>query len=393
LYETWRQDLLSARGELEALIDFSEDQHFDESPAQLCESISAQVRGLIALLEAHVSNAVKGELLRNGISVALLGLPNAGKSSLLNVIVGREAAIVAEEAGTTRDVVDVGVDLNGWFVRFGDTAGVRKGEQGSVGKVEEEGIRRAKARAMESDVVVVVLDLERPSTPGADAADLALRIDPDLQTFIHDLPSYPTSLLVAINKADLITSPAERSRILHSAREAFPSVPVENFHFISCKAATSTPSPAINTPPSERTLPSTTDGIQTLLIALMTHFANLTTPTLPSSTPSSPYPSEGRRERIDQSLYTASLSASHRQKSLLSSCLSSLHSFLDDLHPSPALGTGYGDEEVAEVDIVVAAEHLREAAGCLARITGRGEGSGDVEEVLGVVFERFCVGK
>ena len=145
-YEQWRVLLLAARGELEALIDFSEDQHFDESPAQLCASVARQVQGLCTQIKAHVVNAVRGELLRNGISMALLGAPNAGKSSLLNCIVGREAAIVSQEAGTTRDIVEVSVDLGGWLVKIGDMAGLRRaGLVGPdiVGAVEQEGIKRA----------------------------------------------------------------------------------------------------------------------------------------------------------------------------------------------------------------------------------------------------------
>jgi tRNA modification GTPase len=152
-YERWRMLLLAARGELEALIDFSEDQHFDESPALLCASVAEQVKSLRVQMEAHVANAVRGELLRSGISVALLGAPNAGKSSLLNRIVGRDAAIVSQEAGTTRDVVEVGVDLGGWLVKIGDMAGLRRaGLVGPevVGAVEQEGIKRAKQRALES---------------------------------------------------------------------------------------------------------------------------------------------------------------------------------------------------------------------------------------------------
>ncbi|KJY02387.1 tRNA modification GTPase like protein [Zymoseptoria brevis] len=396
LYESWRQVLLSARGELEALIDFSEDQHFNESTAELCASISAQVQHLISLLKVHVQNAVKGELLRNGISVAFLGVPNAGKSSLLNCIVGREAAIVAEEAGTTRDVVDVSVDLGGWLVKFGDTAGVRKGEDGKakVGKVEEEGIRRAKARAAESDVVVMVLDLERRAATGTDgqSGEVALRIDPDLQTFIHGLACYPISILVAINKSDLISSSNDRDRILNSAREAFPAIPFDSFHFISCKHAEVTPSMSRSSPNKSNTTSASTDsgGIQYLLSGLTTQFANLTTAIVPSSNHETP-------GSIDQSIYTESLGASQRHRDLLSTCLSSLEDFEAELQPQQiTAGKGEDDSdggEGFEPDIVLAAEHLRRAAESLARITGKGEGSGDVEEVLGVVFEKFCVGK
>ena len=163
-YEAWRQKLLNARGELEALIDFSEDQHFDESPAKLCASVAKQVQQLKLQLQANIENAARGELLRDGINIALIGAPNAGKSSLLNRIAGREAAIVSSEAGTTRDVVDVNVDIGGFYCRFGDLAGLRKQTQTSdrhqVGEIEREGIRRAKERALKADVIVVVLAVE-----------------------------------------------------------------------------------------------------------------------------------------------------------------------------------------------------------------------------------------
>jgi tRNA modification GTPase len=145
-YEDWRALLLHARGELEALIDFSEDQHFDESPAMLAASVATQVQALRQRIRVYVENATRGELLRNGISVALLGRPNAGKSSLLNLIVGREAAIVSREAGTTRDVVEVSVDLGGYLCRFSDTAGLRSAaatQPVPIGFVEQEGIARA----------------------------------------------------------------------------------------------------------------------------------------------------------------------------------------------------------------------------------------------------------
>jgi tRNA modification GTPase len=143
--------LLAARGELEALIDFSEDQHFDESPAELMRNVTRQIGPIVEAIKRHQAGSRCGELLKRGIRISLLGPPNAGKSSLLNVIVDREASIVSEEAGTTRDVVEVSVDIGGYLCVFADTAGLRSSAM--IGGVEQEGIRRAKAKARDSDLV------------------------------------------------------------------------------------------------------------------------------------------------------------------------------------------------------------------------------------------------
>lgn len=360
-YEHWRFLLLQARGELEALIDFSEDQHFDESPATLCASVAEQVRGLRYFMEAHVTNAVRGELLRNGISVALLGAPNAGKSSLLNCIVGRDAAIVSQEAGTTRDVVEVGVDLGGWLVKMGDMAGLRRaGLVGAdvVGAVEQEGIKRAKQRALESDVLIVVQDA---------TADM----DPEVMETAKRCVQSGINVVVAINKIDQLD-------VIDSAQDAWKAriqatlgVHPERMSFISCKDATT---------PGAGNLPS-------FLSTLMDTFKDMTTALVPDSDP-------------DPSIWQESLGATERQRVLLSECLSHLEAFLTTVEPQSLSANATGSPAVdasryapnqdgtgEEVDIVVAAESLRSAADALARITGRGE-SGDVEEVLGVVFEK-----
>ena len=198
-YERWRQGLLYARGELEALIDFSEDQHFDESTEELVSSVAGQVRALSVQIGFHIANASRGELLRNGIRVALLGAPNAGKSSLLNRVVGKEAAIVSTEQGTTRDIVDVGVDLGGWYCKLGDMAGIRAesgsgdGERVVIGAVEKEGIRRARERALESDVVIVVVSLEDTAT------GVRLFVEPEVLDAVNDCVEAGKCLVVAIN--------------------------------------------------------------------------------------------------------------------------------------------------------------------------------------------------
>jgi tRNA modification GTPase len=344
-YEHWRMLLLQARGELEALIDFSEDQHFDESPAALCASVADQVRALRLRMEAHVANAVRGELLRNGISVALLGAPNAGKSSLLNRIVGRDAAIVSQEAGTTRDVVEVGLDLGGWLIKIGDMAGLRRaGLVGAdvVGAVEQEGIRRAKQRALESDVLIVV-------------QDAAAEMDPEVMETAKQCVDIGISVLVAINKSDQVPT-------LDTARARWESkiystlgLSSDRITFISCKESH-----------------PNTGNIQSFLTTLQDTFTSMTAALVPDSDP-------------DPSIWQESLGATERQRLLLSECLDHLASFLSTVSAdTPPNGE---PDDADEVDIVIAAECLRSAADALARITGRGD-SGDVEEVLGVVFEK-----
>jgi tRNA modification GTPase len=365
-YESWRKLLLEARGELEALIDFSEDQHFDESISELLGSVAVQVVSLRRALLAHRENAVRGELLRSGISLALLGAPNAGKSSLLNAVVGREAAIVSREAGTTRDVVEVGIDLGGFLCRLGDTAGLRKAlegnEGGDVGMVEQEGMKRAKARAEESDVVIVVLSFESEGI-----GKPKVRLDAEVVETAARLAKEKDNVLVVINKTDMAQSDSELEAAIVATQEAIPGLKRERIHLISC---TSTESKSTTSDPG---------NIQSFLRSLISHFATLTSAINPDS---------ASETESDPSIWQESLGATERHRLLLEACIASLDDFA-------ALVDAAAEDEIGEdgeADVVLAAEHLRGAADSLARITGRGE-AGDVEEVLGVVFEKFCVGK
>jgi len=378
-YESWRQQLLYARGELEALIDFSEDQHFDESPAELCASVAEQVMTLVRILQVHSQNAVRGELLRQGIGISLLGAPNAGKSSLLNRIVGREAAIVSQEAGTTRDVVEVGLDLGGYFCRLGDTAGLRKAKQEAlqalqpqeiIGEIEREGMRRAKERAAESDVVIVVLSLE-PTDEG-----VKLQLDEEVVTTAAEMVGSKANVIVVINKIDNARK-QDIEIAVQQTLAALPGLDRNRFHLMSCKAAAATASG----PAGSDTDPG---NVQTFLRGLVQHFAELTAALAPAETIGA---------GTDASLWQESLGATERHRMLLEDCTSYLNAFLTEVQPPashPKSVVKEGGEH--EADIVLAAEHLRGAADCLAKITGRGD-AGDVEEVLGVVFEKFCVGK
>lgn len=388
-YEAWRKQLLYARGELEALIDFSEDQHFDESPAVLAQSVARQVKVLVDNLEKHVSNAVRGELLRNGISIALLGAPNAGKSSLLNRIVGREAAIVSREAGTTRDVVEIGLDLGGYLCRVGDMAGLRTNhanareeEAGLIGIVEEEGIKRAKARAFESDLVICVFNVEKDKK-----GELGIMLDKEVLRTAEQCMVSGIQIVAVVNKCDLLetgstgTGAYTDTEAVKAMGDTFRGTILEHIPtwFVSCKED---------------------KGIKPMLNGLTDTFADMTKAL-----------SEGGEE-ADASVWQESLGASERHRLLLQDCLEHLKRFLAEVPSAPVLSENHhnameaasraedlyvmsyedGGDGEKDVDVVLAAESLRAAADCLARITGRGV-AGDVEEVLGVVFEKFCVGK
>ncbi|KAJ5966081.1 hypothetical protein N7481_012795 [Penicillium waksmanii] len=385
-YERWRQQLLYARGELEALIDFSEDQHFDESTEELVSSVATQVRDLQVQIGFHIQNASKGELLRNGIKVALLGAPNAGKSSLLNRVVGKEAAIVSTEEGTTRDIVDVGVDLGGWYCKLGDMAGIRAEGNGTdstgrivIGAVEKEGIRRARERALQSDVVVVVVSLEESST-----GQERLFVEPEVLDAVNDCVKAEKCLVVAINKCDKLSVEERNGRLPQSLETTistvFPAVRKERVFAISCNEAERGLSPLSQSDPGH---------LQSFLRGLISTFEQIASPLGMDGDNSGQY---------DISYWEDSLGVTHRQSSNLEKCLDHLEDFLSQTSSasptpnSPLPLSPNGIFEEAEIDIVTAAEHLRFAADMLAKITGKGE-SGDVEDVLGVVFEKFCVGK
>ncbi len=157
LYEDWRTLGLHALAHLEAAIDFPDE----DLPAGVADEVKTSITQLRGEISAHLEDK-RGERLREGLSIAIIGPPNAGKSSLINLLARREAAIVSETAGTTRDVIEVHLDLGGWPVVLADTAGLR--EPGDA--IEQEGVRRARARADEADLRILVLDASDPDWSG-----------------------------------------------------------------------------------------------------------------------------------------------------------------------------------------------------------------------------------
>jgi len=155
LYEDWRNRLLRALAHLEAAIDFPEEGLPDGLSAEVRESAAA-LRGEIA---RHLADGHRGERMRDGVAVAIIGPPNAGKSSLMNALARRDVAITSAVAGTTRDVIEVALDLGGYPIVLADTAGLRE----SCDSIEEEGVRRARARAAAADLRLLVLDATKPA--------------------------------------------------------------------------------------------------------------------------------------------------------------------------------------------------------------------------------------
>jgi tRNA modification GTPase len=149
--EAWRSRIIEALALVEARIDFSDEADVPENLVTPALLTAQHLRDEIALILADGGHA---ERLREGLVVAIAGPPNAGKSTLLNRLAKREAAIVSPHPGTTRDVIEIHLDLGGYPVTLLDTAGIREGS----GPVEQEGIRRAKARAQSADLVLWVTD-------------------------------------------------------------------------------------------------------------------------------------------------------------------------------------------------------------------------------------------
>ncbi len=354
-YDGWREQLLLARGEIEALIDFSEDQHFDESPTELLTNVRMLVEDMLNSIRLHKLGSQRSELLRNGIRIALLGPPNAGKSSLMNQIVGREASIVSAEAGTTRDIVEASLDIRGYLCSFADTAGIRthgtetashheETPASTIGSIEEEGIRRARQKALDSDVIIVLASVEVTRSG-------IHRIGYDAETL--QLAAGAQQCLIAVNKTDVV-SPESLGRLIEDFKSSV-LVGIDGLQdkeplTISCKAAV---------PPATAGL-TDAGGIHKLTETLAQSFSDLTS--LPSDM---------------QHL----LGVTERQNQLLSECERHLHDFMAEAQKT---------DPYDEPDVVLAAEHLRLAGLRLASITGRGE-SGDVEEVLGVIFEKYCL--
>jgi tRNA modification GTPase len=180
--EQWRRDLIRAGALLEATIDFADE----EVPVDVSPEVLGLIDRLMADLGREAAGVTAAERIRDGFEVAIVGAPNAGKSTLLNRLAGREAAITSDIAGTTRDVIEVRMDIGGLAVTFLDTAGLRDTDD----VLEQAGIDRALARAVAADLRVFLID-------GAKVPGLTPQVDDLVVTGKADTISVPSGLAVS----------------------------------------------------------------------------------------------------------------------------------------------------------------------------------------------------
>jgi len=200
VYQEWRSTLIGGLAHAEAVIDFGDDERLDddmldeedqqEVQTNVWGGVVDKMQGLKAMMERQLQDARRGELVREGLQIAIVGPPNAGKSSLFNLLSDRDAAIVSPTAGTTRDVLEVTLNLGGVKCILQDTAGVRTATDDLI---ELEGMKRAEMAAAKADLVVAMVD--------STEANVGLSILEGVLQNVTDLD--PTNILLVLNKSDL----------------------------------------------------------------------------------------------------------------------------------------------------------------------------------------------
>ena len=285
LYDGWAHRLTRYRALIEAELDFSDEE---DVPDSVADKVWNDVSSLYGELNTHLQAGSSSEIVRDGFKVALVGAPNVGKSSLLNALSGRDIAIVTDIAGTTRDVLSVDLNINGYLVTVFDTAGLRD----TIDVVELEGVRRAKQTAGQADLVLLLSDID--SAPQQ----------------LAELSGLPFTIITT--KADL----------------AEPCGDITKHISISAKTGW---------------------GLDCLRQYIASEI----------------------EKRVGSSLTLVPGRARHKKR------LEETLNYVSDALESEGM------------DLAIRSEYLRLAATSLGRITGRV----DVEDLLGVIFSEFCIGK
>lgn len=182
VYQDWTRRLTHARAMIEAELDFADE---DDVPGSVASTVWADVAAIRGEVSDHLSRAGVGEIIRDGFRIVISGPPNSGKSSLINILSKREVAIVTDIAGTTRDVIAVDLNIDGYAVKLYDTAGLREATE----IVEAEGIRRARALMKDANLILALIDgTDKNARYEADAAvsakTIRIRTKSDLPGFI-----------------------------------------------------------------------------------------------------------------------------------------------------------------------------------------------------------------
>ena len=193
VYEKWRTAIIKNLANIEAYIDFPDE----DLPQSLKDQITTGINDFKAEIAAHLNDNRRGEKIREGIYVVILGAPNVGKSSLLNYLAKRDAAIVSSIAGTTRDVIEVNLELAGFSVSLADTAGLRE----SADEIETQGIKRALERAQSADLKILMIDSadEQP-----------------------DLSLADENTIIVVNKIDVVAPPHPNPLLLGEGATSVP---------------------------------------------------------------------------------------------------------------------------------------------------------------------------
>ena len=347
--EAWRQRLIQALALVEARIDFSDEADVPEDLLGPALAIARELSGEIALALADGS---RGERLREGLTVAIAGPPNAGKSTLLNRLAKREAAIVSPYAGTTRDVIEVHLDLGGWPVTLLDTAGIRESED----PVEMEGVRRARERAVGADLVLWVVDAADEGAEevvkNAAAKGAANLTGHTLRNVTGEPLSSPPTWLIR-NKIDMVQSVRERNEYMSISIQKNDPVfdPINSLKNMGNNTLTHRNESMSTRSDLEFSISALTgEGFDALLQQLQ------------------------RQAEAFLAGSESALITRERHRHALEETLA-------------ALRRAQQPDVAAKEDLL--AEELRLAARALGRLTGRV----DVEDILEVIFRDFCIGK